>query len=199
MNCDQRLIVLIGGCAGHGKDSFADYLEAALSRRNSIRKDAYAYTIKKLVHDTLGVPWEILNANKDVKESAFVQMAGVATGVTVRQCLQKIGEFYRQTFGTLVWADSVLRRFRASSEQVTIVTDARHPKEEIHWIKDQVSDETNVIVIRVRNPRVPIKRGHPSEDYIADEPDSSFDIQIENDSGLPELQVKAVNVASTIP
>jgi energy-coupling factor transporter ATP-binding protein EcfA2 len=194
VNNQNKLMIILAGNAGHGKSTLEEMLIEIIEPWSSVRSDAYAFTLKKLVHDSLGAPWEILNAPRDVKESTLVTSWG-GEEITVRQALQDVGEWFRQRFGHLIWANSVKHRAEFSNERVTIVTDARHPKEEIHWMRSSCSEFARIFVARIRRASVPVKRGHPSEDYIADEPDSSFDFIIENDGDLGELRSAALELA----
>ena len=65
-------------------------------------------------------------------------------------------------------------------------------------MKKTCCDLATVIAVRIRTTRVPVKRGHPSEDHIADEPDSSFDVIIENDGTLEDLKIRAKGLAFAI-
>jgi hypothetical protein len=194
----KKLMCIIGGSAGHGKDTFGEMVHEIFDSWASARLDSYAYTLKEIAHISLGIPWETLTANKDVKESTYVHIAGEKTEITVRQALQKIGQWNRNTFGYLIWADSVRRRSQFASERVTIVTDARHPEEEIHWMRKACGEFAHVFVVRVRNSRIPVTRGHPSEDLIADEPDKSFDFLVENEGTLDDLRVQAQQLACAL-
>lgn len=194
MGASSKLMIILAGNAGHGKSTLEEMLKEIIGRWTSVRSDAYAYTLKKVVHDTLGVPWHVLNAPKDVKESTFVSSWG-GEEITVRQALQDVGEWFRQRFGHLIWANSVKHRAEFAQERVTIVSDARHPKEEIHWMRESCSKFSRVIVVRIRRSSVPINRGHPSEDFIADESDDSFDLLLENEGSLEQLRVAASEVA----
>ena len=187
----QKLVILIGGAAGHGKDSLANYLKKILSKWAPTRTDAYAWALKQCVHLKTGIPMDILLAPKDVKESYIDPL----TGRTVRKLLQDEGETTRQEYGHLVWAHGTMMRAKFSTERVSIITDARHPKEELHWMKEQCSEFARVFTVRIRRSSVPIKRGHPSEDLIADEPDSTFDFIIENEGDLEELKAAAIELA----
>lgn len=192
----NKILFLIGGNAGHGKDTFADYLKDVTTLWTGTYSTAYAYGIKKILHDTYGTPWEILNGNKDVKESTYVYMGAQKTPVTVRRALQKIGQFHRETFGPTCWAAATLTRCKQSKERVCIVTDARHPAEEIHWIGDEASKAGFLVVpVRVRRSSVPVNPDHPSESLIVNEPDDSFSFLIENEGSLEDLQRAAEQLA----
>jgi len=192
----NKILFLIGGNAGHGKDSFADYLTNVTCLWAETFTDAYAYGIKKIVHENYGVPWEILNGNKTVKESSFIYLGGQKTGMTVRRALQKIGQFHRVTFGATCWANAALQRAKRSGHRICIVTDARHPAEEIHWIGDEAASAGFLVVsVRVRRSSVPVNADHPSESLILAEPDESFSFLVENDGSLDDLKNMAEQVA----
>jgi len=194
----RKLLVLIAGCAGHGKNTLGDFLQEIFEPWCSVRQDAFAYTLKSFAYQSMGTPWHILNGDKDVKESTNLEVAGEDTGITVRKGLQDIGEWFRNAFDERIWANSVRLRAQNSPERVTIVTDCRHPREEIFWMTEVCRSFAKVFVVRIRNSRVPVKRGHPSEDRIADEPDTSFDFLIENEESIEALRLMARELASAI-
>ena len=192
----SKILILIGGSAGHGKDSFADRLQDVMNLWSPTYRTAYAYGIKKILHETYGTPWEILNGNKDVKESTYVYVGRQKSPVTVRRALQAIGQFHRETFGPTCWAAATLTRCKQSNERICIVTDARHPAEEIHWIGDEAASAGFIVVpVRVRRTSVPVNPDHPSESLILAEPDDSFSFIIENDGTLEDLKRAAEQVA----
>lgn len=194
----DKILVLIAGTAGAGKDSLGGFLREVFEPWFDVRHDYFAYTLKSFAHQALGTPWEILNGVKEIKESTNFTCAGEDTGVTIRHGLQNIGEWWRQAFSAKVWANSVRLRAKDSTEKLTYVTDCRHPVEEIFWMQETCSEFARVFVVRIRNSRVPVKRGHPSEDRIADEPDSSFDFLVENEGTLEDLQSTARELACAI-
>ena len=192
----SKILFLIGGNAGHGKDSFADYLLEVFNLWCETYSTAYAYGIKKIVHETYGVPWEILNGDKDVKENSFVYIGREQTKVTIRRALQKIGQFHRETFGPTCWASATLTRVKRSGARVSVVTDARHPAEEIHWIGEEARAAGYLVLpVRVRRSSVPVNADHPSESLIVKESDESFSFLIENEGSLEDLRVAAEQLA----
>lgn len=196
MTDKRRLMIIIGGSAGHGKDSFAERLAKTMVKWCPVRTDAYAYTIKLICHRTFGTPWHLLNADKETKENTFIRIGKLETAVTIRRALQGIGQYFREMFGATVWANSVLVRARQAQERVHIITDARHPAEEIHWIGEQVEDDFRVFFVRVRRSSVPVNPDHPSESLILAEPDASFDFLVENEGDLDHLDGMAQQVAN---
>ncbi len=194
----SKILILIGGSAGHGKDTLGAFLAEALQGKTTVKLDAFALTLKSFAHQAMGAEWDHLNGNKAIKETARLSVAGEDTGLTVRQGLQEIGEFFRQTFGKKIWANSLRLRAKEAAESVIVVTDTRHPDEEIKWMRETCSEFSDVYCVRIRNSRVPVKRGHPSEDHIADAPDSMFDFVIENEGSLEDLRSKAVTLTTTL-
>lgn len=194
----NKILVLIAGNAGHGKDTLGEFLQDIFEPWTSVRHDYFAYTLKLFAHQALGTPWHLLNGDKQVKESTTFEVCGEDTGVTLRSGLQDIGHFFRERFDRRVWANSVRLRAKNSPERVTVVTDCRHPEEEIHWMRETCCEFANVYIIRIRNSAVPVIRGHPSEDQIADAEDSEFDFIIENDGTVEDLHEAALQVASAI-
>jgi len=192
----NKLLFIVGGNAGHGKDSFAEFLEGVTSIWTSTYSTAYAFGIKQILHETYGTSWEILNGNKDVKESSFVHVGRQKTEVTIRRALQSIGQFHRETFGPTCWAAATLTRCKQSKKRICIVTDARHPAEEIHWIGDEAAAAGFMVVpVRVRRASVPVNPDHLSESLILAEPDDSFSFLIENNGTLADLQRAAEQLA----
>jgi tRNA A37 threonylcarbamoyladenosine biosynthesis protein TsaE len=185
-----KIVVVLAGCAGAGKDTFAGFLAKRLAHLQiAHRLDAYAWTLKQIAHLKYGIPLNILHADKIVKESTYFYSK------SVRKILQEEGEYARQTCGKTVWADRVFDRLKADDHQVVVVTDGRHPNEEIVGMRERIEalEGTRYFAVRVRNSRVPIIRGHPSEDLIADAPDSIFDLLIENEGNLDDLERVAVD------
>lgn len=193
----SRILFLIAGNAGHGKDSFARRLRTIIEPWTSeVNVTSYAYGIKKILHDNYGVPWEILEGDKDVKENSYVYIGTDKTDITVRRALQKIGQFHRETFGATCWAASALTRCKQSDARVSIITDARHPAEEIHWIGEQARNSGFLVLpIRIRRSSVPVIADHPSESLILDEPDASFSFVVENEGSLEDLHKVAEQIA----
>ena len=69
----RKVLVLIAGNAGEGKDTLGTFLFNKFSNWTSVRCDAYAYTLKLIAHQTLGTPWHLLDGDKVVKESTLLK------------------------------------------------------------------------------------------------------------------------------
>lgn len=192
----SRILFLIGGNAGHGKDTFARLLKEIVTPWTEVHTTSYAYGIKKILHDSFGTPWHLLEGDKDVKENSFIYIGSEKTDLTIRRALQKIGQFHRETFGATCWAASALTRCQQSPARVSVITDARHPAEEIHWISKQAEIAGFLpIPIRVRRASVPVIADHPSESLILAEPDASFSFLVENDGSIDDLCKTASQIA----
>jgi hypothetical protein len=186
--------IVLGGNAGAGKDTFGQFLAERFKALDvSHRLDAYAQTLKEIVHLKYGIPMHILLGDKTVKESTY------RYSKSVRRILQDEGEYARQTCGPTVWTDRLFERVSTQQEQVAIICDARHPDEEIIGMKSRLaSPGVRFFAIRIVNPRVEVTRGHPSEDLIAAAPDSIFDLLISNDRDLDALRITAHDVADAL-
>ena len=195
---EQKILILLAGNAGAGKDSLGRCLKRTLTGSSSTRLDSFAFTLKSFAHQSMGTPWSSLNGDKDMKEKETLQCAGEDTGITIRSGLQKIGEWFRQIFSPKIWANGLWIRVLDSEEQITIVTDCRYPREEIDWLREVAKDHARLVCVRVRNSRVPVIHGHPSEDVIANEPDSTFDFIVENEGSLSDLQLQADSIVEDL-
>lgn len=187
----RRILVVVCGNLHHGKDTLADALKELIP--DSIR-DAFAAPLKMCVHLKTGVPLEWLNdptKKDDPKWGVY--------GQTLRKLMQDEGEEARQRISLTVWSDRAVDRHEQGQARVRIISDGRHPDQEIVAVKERVSKDTLVVAVRVKRPGYPIKRGHPSEDKIADAPDSSFDVNTLNDGTREEfIATKAQQLADYI-
>jgi len=188
----RRVVVVVCGNLGAGKDTTADALKELLP--DAVR-DSYAAPLKMCVHLKTGIPMRILNGTQAEKED----LANGAYSKTPRLLMQEEGEEARQRLGPTVWSDRFCDRFALNQARIAIISDGRHPDQEIVAVRQRVPKDTLVVAIRVKRPSVPIKRGHPSEDKIADAPDSTFDVNMLNDGTREHyLTVKIPQLADYI-
>lgn len=187
----SKIVVVIGGNAHHGKDTLADMLAERLPRA---RRDSYAAPLKACVYLKTGIPMEILNGPASVKEDTRFGRYGKSP----RQLMQEEGEEARQRISTTVWMDRLLDRVSCEPERVTVVSDGRHPQEEFTQLREKLPKGSHFFGVRIVRPSEPVHRGHPSEDRIADAPDSLFDFVVLNDSDLSVLALKAEQLADAI-
>lgn len=184
----SRLVIVIAGCMHAGKDSLADRIAEALP---DSRRDAFAAPLKQCVHLKTGIPMDILLGppalKNDIKYGRY--------GKTPRLLMQEEGQEARERLGATIWADRLVERAHKAPERCTIVSDGRHPAEEVTGIRDALGGEGTVLAVRVVRPSEPVRRGHPSEDKIADAPDDLFDVKVVNDGTLDDLAAAAQQVA----
>jgi len=187
----QQIIVVVSGNRHHGKDALADMLAVLLP---DARRDSYAAPLKMCVHLKTGISMEVLNGSLAAKENLVFGRYGK----TPRQLMQIEGQTARETYGKTVWMDRAVERAIAAPERITIISDGRHPKEEVFGVQKRLRAGDVVLGVLIRRPSVPVMRGHPSEDKIADEPNETFDVVAINDGDLRDLREKAQQVADLI-
>jgi hypothetical protein len=168
----RRVVVVVSGNKGAGKDTTADTLAELLP---DTYRDAYAVPLKMCVHLKTGVPLEWLNDSSKKDDPKY----GVY-GQTLRKLMQDEGEETRQRISPTVWADRLGDRFQASPKRIAVVSDGRHPKEELEGLRERVAKDTLVLGVCVRRPEIPVNRSHVSESIVADTPDSVFDAVLMN-------------------
>lgn len=198
MASHKKIMILIAGNAGHGKDALGEHLRAIIAPWLPVRHDSFAHTLKLFAHQAFGTPWRLLNGNKVVKESTKIEIAGDPTDVTIRECLQDMGQWFRNRFDKRIWANCVKLRAQQAPERVTVITDCRYPDVEIHWIREVCSEFSDVYHVRIKNESVPVSRGHPSENEIADASDDLFDFIVDNSGSMADLHESALQVASAV-
>jgi hypothetical protein len=186
-----QALVIVAGNARHGKDSVADFLAAMIS---SSRRDAFADPMKLCVSIKTGIPLEVLNGSTEVKNDPKYGRYGKSP----RELTIIEGQTARKQISETVWIDSLVTRFKRSHEHVTIVSDCRYPQEEGTHIRESLGKDVEVVLVLVRRPDVPVKRGSPTEDLIADANESDFDYVIRNVGDLEELKAKARQLADVV-
>jgi hypothetical protein len=186
-----KTLVIIAGNARHGKDSIADWLAEMITHS---RRDAFADPMKLCVHIKTGIPLDILNGSTEVKEDPKYGRYGKSP----RELTIIEGQTARKEIADTVWIDSLVHRFKRSGEHVTIVSDCRYPKKEGTHIRENLGKDVEVLLVLVRRPDVPVKRGSPTEDLIADADESDFDYVIRNVGTLEELKAKARQLADIV-
>jgi hypothetical protein len=184
----RKIVIIVSGNAQNGKDTLADMLAAWMI--NS-KRDAYAAPLKACVHLKTGIPMDILNGPASVKED----VKHGRYGQTPRKLMQDEGQEARDRISRNVWVDRAAERAKAASERVIVISDGRHPTEEISVMREQMGPENLTMAVRIVRPSEPVTRGHPSEDKIADAPDSLFDVKVINNGTLDDLKAAAQQVA----
>jgi hypothetical protein len=187
----SRVLVVVCGNAEHGKDTLADALAARIKES---KRDAFAAPLKTCVHLKTGIPMWVLQAEGKIKSD----LKYGAYGKTPRQLMQEEGEEARQRIGLTVWMDRLADRFLQGNDRVLIVSDGRHPQEEMTALREKIGDRALVVFVRVVRPGHPVNRSHVSESRVADAPDSLFDYKILNDTTREALIAKAETLAFAI-
>ncbi len=183
-----RMLIVVAGNAHHGKDALADRIAIVLT---SVRRDAFAAPLKMCVHLKTGIPMDVLNGPPEVKNNTKYGRYGK----TPRLLMQEEGQEARERIAKTVWLDRLVERAQSAPERCTIVSDGRHPTEEIVRARALLGAQGTFLGVRVVRPSEPVRRGHPSEDRIADAPDSLFDVIVCNDGTLDDLAAAARQVA----
>jgi hypothetical protein len=187
----SRILIVVAGNSEHGKDTLADALAARIPEAE---RDAYAAPLKSCVHLKTGIPMWVLQADARVKNDP----KHGAYGKTPRKLMQEEGEEARQRIGLTVWMDRLSDRFLQGNTRVLVVSDGRHPEEEMAALRERINGRALVVFVRVIRPGWPVNRDHVSESKIADAPDSIFDYKILNDGTKEELLAKAEILAFAI-
>jgi hypothetical protein len=123
-------ILLLAGPGGVGKSTTARaivYRMESLGRKTVVL--SFAGPLYKLTAQAVRVSEERLRSGKEVPLTAEDTPIPSIVGRTPRQCLQKIGESFRQNFGGLFWVDQWLIAAKESGADIVIADDARHPEE----------------------------------------------------------------------
>ena len=187
----QQIIVVVAGNMRHGKDTLADLLAELLP---DARRDAYAAPLKMCVHLKTGIPMDILNGSTEQKEDELLGRYGK----TPRKLMQEEGEEARERIGKTIWMDRLVERALDASERITVVSDGRHPKEEVEGVGERLGTSDVTLGVLIRRPSIAVVPGHPSEDKIAAEPNETFDAVVLNDGTLDELRAAAQQVADLV-
>lgn len=180
-----RILLVVCGNMGAGKDTLADAVHALVP---GSERDAFANPLKQCVHLKTGIPMWVLNGPAAVKNDP----KHGAYGKTPRKLMQEEGEEARQRIGLTVWMDRLADRFLASHTKLMIVSDGRHPGEEIVALKERIGSQALVLFVRVRRPGDETwkENNHVSESRIAAMSDDQFDYVVVNDETLDDLKEK---------
>lgn len=187
----SRILIVVAGNMGAGKDTLAD---ALAQRIPGSERDAYAAPLKECVHLKTGIPMWVLQSDAAIKNDPKYG----AYGKTPRKLMQEEGEESRQRIGLTVWMDRLADRFLAGNTRVLVVSDGRHPEEEIAALRERINGRALVVFVRIVRPGQPINRDHVSESKIADASDSIFDYKIVNDGSKDDLFAKAEALAFAV-
>ena len=213
----MKTIILISRKMRSGKNQFADYLKAHLeSLGNSVEMDLFARDLKDGCSEDFEYMTKQINAQVE-KIKSYINAEGLDSYDEVIKLLNDLKatkeNFYEdktlitrlllQTYGTQIfrdrvdenyWVNQVLERYRVSSKDFTIVTDARF-ENEVEWVKTCVN--TSVITIRInRNFEDSTLLQHPSETGLDEY--KKWNYIIDNNGTLEDLSNATKYIASTL-
>jgi len=203
------MILGIIGKARHGKDTFANYLVDIFSSEYGIefKTTAFAHRLKQMCLEHFNLTRDQLwgNAKEDptkYKKQGPPQGAAVryddGRGLppwywTPREIMQEIGSFYRKIDSDF-WVRKVDEDWKYNNCPDLVITDVRHKNE-----SDFVKNKGGILIKIVRKDLIEIHgMDHVSEVALDDMPDDYFDIIINNDGSLEDLQISAFQTADVI-
>lgn len=122
--------LLLAGPGGVGKSTTAHLLVERLKPYDiTAVVQSFAGPLYKLTAQAIQVSEARMRAGKEKPLTAEDTPIASIVGKTPRQCLQKIGESFRQNFGGHFWVDQWLSAARSSGADIVIADDARHQEE----------------------------------------------------------------------
>ncbi len=209
----RKMVVVVFGNKGNGKDAFGDALAVSLRAHRGLDAEAasFADPLKEAAHHFLGIPRAVLWGDASVKEDP----KNAIYGETVRKWLQWLGtDVGRKMVHPDVWVhrfgDACLYRFERGM-QVVVCRDGRFLNEREELPKYLKQRDPNVIFksIAIWRPSVKPDLTHDSERevfnmiHLSHQPNAptwgdQFDYKILNDGTLADLSAAAKNVSREI-
>lgn len=176
------MIVGIGHRSRHGKDTFANYLVDALSRRMlRVKKQPWAWKMKEVVADLYGLkPPEFYDTPQG---ESYRNIKIPSLDMTPVELWIKTGEAFRSVDPD-TWVDYVVKMSKRFD--VIVCPDTRNYNE---------IDKCNY-KIKVCNPRIPNRQGASIDDRLQDY--DKWDYIVLNTGGLSELRAEAEKVSEII-
>lgn len=150
---------------------------------------SFAYPMKKILYDTLGITFEQGEyAKNNGRIKAFLKFFNpLFLFLDVRKALQIFGtEGMKPWFGNSVWRDVLEKHIHADT---IIISDWRFP-EEYDW-----GDDYEVITVRVYRDKLKSTDSHISENALSD---FKVDYVMPNHFSLSNLENKVGHLASNI-
>jgi len=191
------MILGMVGKARSGKDTFNMYLLDALcdiygKEFKEFAVIAFAQELKSMCMKHFGLLYDQVYGNsKEVVDKRYKKPNGDYW--TAREIMQAFGEFYR-TIDYDYWVNLVGEMIDANPDANYVITDVRHRNE-----SDFVKNKGGILIKIVRKDLIEIHgMDHISEIALDDMPDNYFDITINNDGSLEDLQVAAYQTAKFI-
>jgi len=181
----HRVVILISGKAGCGKDTTAELIVKQLeAKEKGVKQLSFAEPMKRIIATTMGILPSTLDTYKnDTRTYGLVNTRGSNFGVRTdyRRILQRFGtEAMKSEFGKHVWTDLVWDKIRYSKlANIFVVPDWRF-KEELYRLEDKVHQMNDKIIrVRVERDGLVSNATHISEVDLDTEID--FDYIIKND------------------
>ena len=121
---DDNIIFLVGHRAGHGKDTFCDFMETELDKHNiSWCRNSFAKMLKRIVADKYGLD-DMQMGSQEYKFQTPVQLGGK----TIRDVLIHEGNTSREIW-LHVWAWAAFEELLIADKKVSFISDFRFPNE----------------------------------------------------------------------
>jgi asparagine N-glycosylation enzyme membrane subunit Stt3 len=164
---------MLSGYKGSGKDFVTQQLIKDLK---SAKRYAFATSLKQIVAKSLGVTLEDIENYKNDNTVKF--RLGLKELVTVRECLQNLGDSLKEQFGKYVFIDKIIDDTRKdTTSKYKIISDWRYEKEYrrfSYYTKD-------IVTVRVVGNEE-CSDSHSSENDLLN---FKFDYYIDNINKLP--------------
>ena len=191
----KRAVIVVAGNRYHGKDTLADLLHKELE---GSRRASYIWPLRVAVNAKTGIPWEILEGPRSVKDDPRFGRYGKSA----RQYLIEEGDHIRTQTHKAALVHRLVERALGASEPFTVVSDGRMPETEIKGVNkallERGDDSTLVIPILITRASEPVDMSHPTESEIANASASLFRFVVANDSDLEALASLAADLADEI-
>jgi len=198
----KGLIVGLCGKARVGKDKFTEYLVNIFSSEHNreFKTTAFAHRLKQMCLEHFDLNREQLWGDSKEELTEFGKTESGKLGLssnpndywTPREIMQAVGSFYR-SIDYDFWVKQVDKKWEYAGYPDVIITDVRHVNE-CEYVKN---NGVLIRIIRSRSDKIH-GMGHESETALDNKPQNYFDIEINNDGTLEELQIAAYNTAKAI-
>lgn len=208
MEESRGLIIGVAGRARVGKDIFTNYLVNILSSEHNreFKTTAFAHRLKQICLEHFNLNREQLWGNdKEIPDNRYRKndiTKSYCEGLgkselsspywTPREIMQNMGTFYRSIDANF-WVRKVDENWKYSNCPDLVITDVRMPNE-CEYVK------SNGLLIKVvREDASAIHNmAHESETSLDTKSDDYFDIVVDNNGTLEDLQIAAYNTAKMI-
>jgi hypothetical protein len=178
------MLLGLAGFAGVGKDT----VRAILEKKHGFKGAAFADKLRELV--AREDPY-LKDAQKHYNEvvGALGYDEAKRTWPSVRECLVKLGDGARQTFGENFWLNQVVPRYDQAQGDYFVISDVRYQNEIYHIIK------RGGLVLRIERPGVNAANETEATSLAA----CTFHGTIHNDGTIEDLEKKLERLLSTMP